>query len=153
VIGTAYGAGDGFSTFGLPDFRGRSAVGAGSHPGLSSRNLGDAGGEEMHQLSVGEMPTHSHGFSDPGHSHGVYDPGHTHSYHSAGSYVIGDGCDDGNGNGDYWAASATATSSASGTGVGIHAATTGISLGPTGSTAPHPNMQPYLVLNSIIRYA
>jgi microcystin-dependent protein len=37
--------------------------------GLTQRNLGDTLGEEGHTMSVAEMPSHTHGVTDPGHSH------------------------------------------------------------------------------------
>ncbi len=46
VIGTQFGAGDGTTTFNLPDFRGRVAVGAGTGDGLSHRALGEEFGSE-----------------------------------------------------------------------------------------------------------
>jgi len=55
VIGTTYGAGDGSTTFNIPDLRGNVAVGA-----STDYSLGDTGGEETHTLSVSEMPSHSH---------------------------------------------------------------------------------------------
>jgi len=61
ILGTYYG-GDGKSTFALPDLRGRVAIGAGQGPLLTARSLGEAGGEEQHQLTVAEMPMHSHSF-------------------------------------------------------------------------------------------
>ena len=44
ILGTTYG-GNGQTTFALPDFRGRSAVGTGQGPGLSSISLGEQAGE------------------------------------------------------------------------------------------------------------
>ena len=46
--------------FFIPDLRGRMAVGAGTGRGLSTRTLGDFGGEESHVLSLSEIPSHSH---------------------------------------------------------------------------------------------
>ncbi|MDL2355383.1 MAG: tail fiber protein [Pseudomonadota bacterium] len=43
LLGTSYG-GDGRSTFGLPDLRGRVAVGQGQGPGLSPVQMGEVGG-------------------------------------------------------------------------------------------------------------
>lgn len=60
VLGTTYG-GDGVRTFGLPDLRGRLAMHHGSGPGLSSRALGQKGGEESVTLTTAQMPAHAHG--------------------------------------------------------------------------------------------
>lgn len=59
VIGTTYGSTDG-THFNLPDLRGRSEIGVGSGPGLTSRSLGDTLGEETHQLNTSELAAHSH---------------------------------------------------------------------------------------------
>lgn len=59
ILGTTYG-GDGRTTFGLPDLRGRSLLGQGQGPGLSDHRLGQKGGEERHQLGIQEIPSHSH---------------------------------------------------------------------------------------------
>ena len=45
ILGTTYG-GDGRTTFGLPDFRGRVAMGPGRGPGLTEYRLGQRGGQE-----------------------------------------------------------------------------------------------------------
>lgn len=47
ILGTAYG-GDGRTTFGLPDLRGRVPIGPGSGPGLSTYSQGQTGGIEDH---------------------------------------------------------------------------------------------------------
>jgi len=52
VIGYDWG-GSG-ANFNVPDFRGRSPLGAGTGPGLSVRTLGQTGGEENHLLLAGE---------------------------------------------------------------------------------------------------
>lgn len=61
LLGTTYG-GDGKSTFGLPDLRGRSAVGKGQGPTLSSRQLGAKFGTEAVTLNVAQLPAHTHEF-------------------------------------------------------------------------------------------
>ena len=59
MIGSIYGEVlDG--RFKLPDFRGRTLVGAGAGSSLSSRFIGEFGGEEKHTISITEMPSHSH---------------------------------------------------------------------------------------------
>src|SRR5690242_20434903 len=59
LLGTTYG-GNGQTTFGLPDFRGRTAVGTGQGPGLPSITLGELAGEPTHTLIITEMPAHNH---------------------------------------------------------------------------------------------
>ncbi|EGR0068516.1 hypothetical protein CGI32_21140 [Vibrio parahaemolyticus] len=59
LLSSFYG-GDGRSTFGIPDLRGRVAVGNGDGPGLTSRPLGARYGRETHVLSLAEMPKHKH---------------------------------------------------------------------------------------------
>lgn len=60
VIGTTWGSGDGSTTFNVPDLRGRTAVGSGTGSGLTARTLAATGGEETHQLTTTEMPSHTH---------------------------------------------------------------------------------------------
>jgi len=58
VLGSAFIVdADHFTT---PDLRGRAVVGAGDGTGLTPRTLGAAGGEELHQLSIGELAAHDH---------------------------------------------------------------------------------------------
>jgi microcystin-dependent protein len=60
LLGTMYG-GNGQTTFGLPDLRGRSALGFGQGPGLSSYDQGQVGGAEQVTLTQGQIPAHPHG--------------------------------------------------------------------------------------------
>ena len=59
LLGTTYG-GDGRTSFGLPDLRGRAAVHVGNGPGLSDIRWGQKGGAENHTLTQGQMPSHIH---------------------------------------------------------------------------------------------
>jgi microcystin-dependent protein len=59
ILGTTYG-GDGRSSFGLPDLRGRFPMHPGHGPGLTSHRWGERGGREEYTLSISEMPSHSH---------------------------------------------------------------------------------------------
>ncbi|MBY5956814.1 tail fiber protein [Membranicola marinus] len=61
LLGTIYG-GDGRTTFGLPDLRGRLPIHAGTGPGLSPRRLGAKGGAEKVTLTVNQLPSHNHEF-------------------------------------------------------------------------------------------
>ena len=59
LVGSIYGEVlDG--RFKLPDFRGRTLVGAGGSNNLSTRLIGEFGGEEQHKISLAEMPSHNH---------------------------------------------------------------------------------------------
>ena len=72
AIGTIYGAGNGSTTFNLPDLRGRIPVGHDSMGGVGpasrvtstvspdGQTLGAVGGNETHQLSPAQMPSHQH---------------------------------------------------------------------------------------------
>ncbi len=130
LLGTTYG-GDGRTTFALPDLRGRVILGAGQGPGLSSYVPGQASGTESVALQVGQLPTHSHGFS--------------------GTIKTGDGdADSTSTNGNYPAtgsknqyAAGTANSSLGASAV------TGAS-GTVGTSQPHENRQPLLAMNYAI---
>lgn len=56
-----------------PNLIDRFPVGAGD-----TYDVGDTGGEAFHELTVAEMPVHSHAIEDPGHLHAISDDGHTH---------------------------------------------------------------------------
>ena len=58
-IGTTYG-GNGSSTFGLPDLRGRGAISSGQGPGLSDYYRGNLTGQESVALALANDPLHSH---------------------------------------------------------------------------------------------
>ncbi|MEN6644311.1 MAG: tail fiber protein [Armatimonadia bacterium] len=72
VIGTTYGAGNGSTTFNVPDLRGRVVAGkddmggvaanrlTGTSGGVTGSTLGASGGTETHLLTVTEIPAHSH---------------------------------------------------------------------------------------------
>jgi microcystin-dependent protein len=73
IIGVTYGAGDGVSTFSLPDCRGRvvaaedagaGRIGGGFAFGMNTGARGGVGGYYVHQLTVAEMPSHAHTFND-----------------------------------------------------------------------------------------
>ncbi len=59
ILGTTYG-GNGQTTFALPDFRGRVAVGTGQGPGLPSVILGELAGAPTVTLTINQMPAHNH---------------------------------------------------------------------------------------------
>ena len=59
LYGTIYG-GDGRTTFGLPDLRGRAPISYGQGPGLNNHPIGVKGGAESFTLNVNNMPSHTH---------------------------------------------------------------------------------------------
>lgn len=71
LYGTTWGAGDGSTTFNLPNLLDRFPIGAGGQV-----PLGRLAGSR--QITNGNLPAHGHQLNDGGHSHGVSDPGHAH---------------------------------------------------------------------------
>lgn len=59
LLNTRFG-GDGRSTFGLPDLRGRFAVGAGQAHGLEKIDLGKTKGAQTTVLHAENLPSHTH---------------------------------------------------------------------------------------------
>jgi microcystin-dependent protein len=59
IIGTTYGAGDGATTFNLPNMMGRVPVGLNTADN-NFKTMGLQGGESGHTLSTQEMPRHRH---------------------------------------------------------------------------------------------
>jgi len=67
LLGTIYG-GDGRTTFGLPDMRGRLPVHMGQGPGLSARPIGQRIGTEYVTLTSNQIPDHDHPFYGSSHN-------------------------------------------------------------------------------------
>ncbi len=67
LLGTTYG-GDGQVTFALPDLRGRVMLMAGQGPGTGQHVLGETGGSETKQLTVSNLPAHTHTVAPQGSS-------------------------------------------------------------------------------------
>ena len=59
LLGTIYG-GDGRTTFGLPDLRGRTPIHQGTGPGLTNRRIGTKGGSEKVTVTTPQLPAHKH---------------------------------------------------------------------------------------------
>jgi microcystin-dependent protein len=61
LLGTLYG-GDGRTTFGLPDLRGRVPIHMGQGPGLTNRTMGLKSGSEAVVVTQNQLASHSHDF-------------------------------------------------------------------------------------------
>jgi microcystin-dependent protein len=134
AISTTWGVGDGSTTFNLPDFRRRTSVGSGgTGSGTLGNAVGNTGGEETHTLLTAEMPSHSHSVTDPQHSHTL----------AQGQTVRLQLTSAGGSNGGGTTGLTTQTTT--------DAASTGISLGNTGSGTAHNNIQPSAVVTKIIK--
>ena len=68
VIGTRSGAGNGSTTFNIPDLRESLIYGVGDS-GSFTQTMGAAVGEKSHTLTVAEMPSHSHPLSTNNQAH------------------------------------------------------------------------------------
>jgi microcystin-dependent protein len=124
LIGTTYG-GDGQTTFGLPDLRGRAAMHQGFGPGLTSRVIGETGGQESVSLISTQIPVH------------------THELRSAGSAV------------GTSTVPTTRVPAKNAAGTTSYSPSFDTTLAPqamdnSGSNTPHQNMQPFLAIHFII---
>jgi microcystin-dependent protein len=127
LLGTYYG-GDGKSTFALPDLQGSAPLQAGQGQGLTLRDLGESGGEPSVTLLQSETPIHTHTLQ---------------AYNSGG---------DQNSPTNFLLAVPSTGRSRVAT-YSSYSNTTWMSfnaLSTSGSSYPHDNMPPYLVVNFII---
>lgn len=122
LLGTTYG-GNGQTTFALPDFRGRAPV----HVGAGFIQ-GQKGGEEVHTLTMNEMPQHTHFLNASANAATSPDP----HIPAPGTYVLGQSPTE-----IYAQPGAPAPMSSE-------------MVSNVGGSQPHENRQPYLVLGFII---
>lgn len=165
IVGTSYGAGDGSTTFNLPNLSGKAVLGV-----SQAHALGSSGGEEEHTISSAETPEHSH--EVPTHTHGntltATTPQLSHTItQPVMKYTRLDGNTGNGGAGSlvsrYNGRSNATMSRATSLAVGDHAETactvTGgiadcaaMDTGSTGAGGAHNNMMPYLSLRYCICY-
>lgn len=161
VIGTTHGAGNGTTTFNVPDHRGRVVAGKDDMGGSSANRLtnqsgglnGDTlaatGGAETHTLTTAQLAVHGHGAGD----YEAEDHGHPVRYNSldnasvdpSGSILIGvGGADDTS----AWTGSPSSTRGRQIGGAGeLDISGTSSS---AGSGSAHNNVQPTIIENKII---
>ncbi len=150
VIGTTYGAGDGSTTFNVPDLRGRVAAGKDDMGGSAANRLttagggvdgvalGASGGAQNVTLTQAQIPAHTHSAGTLATSSAG---AHSHTLPGAGS----------NSSTGAVAGSVPQTPLISTSTDGAHTHTITGSTGSIGSGNAHPNVQPTLVLNKIIK--
>lgn len=124
LIGTFYG-GDGRSTFALPNLQASFPISQGQGPGLTSRSVGETGGEAEVTLNINELAEHSH------------------TLQAAGAATTGTA-----------GPAVSLAPTASGAAI-YHAPTNPVAMAPTsigaaGGGRPHNNLQPLLAVNFII---
>lgn len=125
----------------LPDMRGRAVVGMNAMGGSPSSTLGNTAanqvggsfGEEEHELTVGEMPSHSHSMGSAG--------GHTHGY----TYREHESGVNGGSGATAWKGSQSRSTNNSGS--HTHG------LANTGGGQPHNIVQPSIVFNVEMKFA
>lgn len=162
VIGTTYGAGDGSTTFNLPDLRGRVVIAQDNMGGVgaagrvsAATSLNYSAGAATHSLSIGEMPNHDHGgsattSSNGSHSHGTGSV--SYPYFAVAAAAVGtiDAIQTGAGaDGVMFVSGGSAGAVGTTASTGAHTHT--VTVGAQGSGTGHNNLQPLLTLNYIIR--
>jgi len=123
LLGTIYG-GDGRTTFGLPDLRGRVPIHQGTGPGMTGRVIGAKSGTETQAVATAHLPPHNHPF------------------HASTDYA-GDLSPAGN-------VTATSTGAALYGGSGAAQDLNAQAITNTGGSQPHNNLMPFLCIHFII---
>lgn len=140
LLGTVYG-GDGRTSFGLPDLRGRTAISPGTGPGLPTYRQGQRGGQADVTLNLLQIPAHTHAS--------------TVAFAGAPTATLARGT--GKGTGGNFIADIATNFKPNGGGTSIDGLTVDMSgltgtatIGQTGGNQSHENMQPYLAIYYVI---
>lgn len=143
IIGTIYGAGDGSTTFNVPDLQGRVMMGEGGNTASRTptdlENIGDTGGSQSVALVVDNLPSHSHKTFAPG------------------STVVGFGpfyraCENQGARRLMFDSGGRAGRNCNSRGLGwLGVNTTTNNTGTAGADTAHDNIQPSIVINYLIK--
>jgi microcystin-dependent protein len=137
VIGTTYGAGDGSTTFNIPDTRTRTVRGAGT-----GYALGSTGGADSYLIGISNIPYHGHNLTDPGHSHNLNNAAQNNQFNNGTAGV----------NRLAQIASSLAATNSATTGVTVSPSLRDASDNPViGAQQNQTVVNPYTVMNYIIR--
>lgn len=176
-IGTLYGAGNGSTTFNIPDLRGRTVFGLDNMGGtaanrltttggISANNtLGASGGSQSITLATTNLPSHNHAFT--GSQVTTSSDAHTHNYQDAyfaenfsggtgGSSRFGTSANTDTDNNFYWRTSSNTHSTspsniATSSDSHSHTVTASGTIGNTGNGTAFSPLNPAVVLNYIIK--
>lgn len=129
LIGTTYG-GNGTTTFGLPDLRGRSPLNAGQKPGRSTYVMGQMSGSETVTLLSNQVGAHSHRLMASSLTGTTATPSGTTALAQSPQTLVN----------VYGAGPGNTTLAPS-------------AIGRAGSSLPHENRQPFIAVNYIICFA
>jgi microcystin-dependent protein len=146
ALRTDWGAGDGKTTFNLPDLRGRAPVGADGGQSEFNR-IGNVGGAKTHRLTESEMPSHTHRQNAHNHTQNDHDHGGLKVGSAEVQWTGGYQTSSGNRSGIAAGASNFVTGSARAT----NNSTTATNQN-TGGGAEHNNLQPYAVVRYLIAF-
>ncbi len=142
VIGVQHGAGNGSTTFNLPDSRGRTAVNKSADTEFDV--LGEKNGAKTHTLSTAEMPSHTH--TQNAHTHAIVMPGTL----GGSQHII---ASDFAGGGSLSAGVINSVGNMSAFGGPAYATATTATNQNTGGGGAHNNIQPSIVKLSVIKYS
>lgn len=130
VIGTTYGAGNGSTTFNVPDTRGRVIVNRSADAEFNT--LGEKYGAKTHTLTIAQMPAHDHGGQTgdtvPNHGRSTSDGGSGSTRSRSGSDSTGRYTE------------------------GLHSGNHSHTISSQGGGGAHNNIQPSIVANQAIKY-
>lgn len=156
AIATAYGVGDGSSTFNIPDIRGRVVAGKEASAslltsaigGIDGNTLGNTGGVQGVTLTSAQsgVPAHTHGLTMDSHTHTFTGIAHNHA-----GVIVGASPSLGGGGTAGIQSGNTSNTTAGGTNSTVTTTGTIANNSAANAASAHANTQPTIILNYIIK--